>query len=659
MERVRYRIIQTLIGKRSYTLLLTLVILAMAPSNNVNTATDRYGGLCITTWNSRGLSASVPYLKELMRTSDVICLSEHWLHANRLNRLEEISDDFNVIARASVHSGASKYGITRGQGGVAILWRKSLGGISPMSQITHDRICGIRAQTNSGFILNIYSIYMPAPGCCDDFEITLDEVAEIINTGENGTCTLLCGDFNADMGYLGGKRSTRKPTKVGRTLDKFLNELDLVAINMTNITRGPLNTFNGGVGSSTIDYITIPKCMYNLVLRCEVLGDEIINTSDHFAVRCSLEVECAEAKGTCNVSPTRIKWDRVKKDTILTLYTNNVEDFARDVRINRNVHNLSSEQVDELIDNLVNTMVGVGDNLPKSKYKPNVRPYWNERLQQLKNIKVENFRKWVAIGRPKDENSPEWIAHKGSKKSFRKELKFIQREYEKHELESILTSAENDKNKFWRFIKRSRKAPKSNSHAVKNKEGVVVHDIESVVNVWRNHFKELSTEKHEVRFDANQYTMVTETVKQLCAEDDNQMFLEEPISRKEIRFAIKKLNKGKAAGYDQLTAEHLQHAGRHVDDLLAELFNRFIELEHVPSNFKIGTQIPLYKGKNTCSLDPNNYRGITLLTSLNKAQRALYVQCTYIVRTLYQPYVQCTYIVRTVPAGSIRNRYVV
>ena len=33
------------------------------------------------------------------------------------------------------------------------------------------------------------------------------------------------------------------------------------------------------------------------------------------------------------------------------------------------------------------------------------------------------------------------------------------------------------------------------------------------------------------------------------------------------------------------------------------------------------------------------------------AQRALYVQCTYIVRTLYQLYVQCTYIVRTVPAG--------
>ena len=33
------------------------------------------------------------------------------------------------------------------------------------------------------------------------------------------------------------------------------------------------------------------------------------------------------------------------------------------------------------------------------------------------------------------------------------------------------------------------------------------------------------------------------------------------------------------------------------------------------------------------------------------SQRALYVQCTYIVRTVGTMYVQCTYIVRTVPAG--------
>ena len=43
-----------------------------------------------------------------------------------------------------------------------------------------------------------------------------------------------------------------------------------------------------------------------------------------------------------------------------------------------------------------------------------------------------------------------------------------------------------------------------------------------------------------------------------------------------------------------------------------------IRAEYAPSNFRKGIQVPLYKGKNTCPLDPDNYRGITLLSSFNK-----------------------------------------
>ena len=112
-------------------------------------------------------------------------------------------------------------------------------------------------------------------------------------------------------------------------------------------------------------------------------------------------------------------------------------------------------------------MVSSGNKLPKSKFKPNIRPYWNDNLRVLKKIKVINFRKWVAKGRPKNDDNPEWINHKHSKKAFRKELKYVQREFERKELNSILASAECDKNKFWRLIKKSRKSPKSSSIAVK------------------------------------------------------------------------------------------------------------------------------------------------------------------------------------------------
>ena len=48
------------------------------------------------------------------------------------------------------------------------------------------------------------------------------------------------------------------------------------------------------------------------------------------------------------------------------------------------------------------------------------------------------------------------------------------------------------------------------------------------------------------------------------------------------------------------------------------LFNHVINLEYVPENLRRGIQVPLFKGKTLCSLDVNNYRGITLLTTLNK-----------------------------------------
>ena len=53
-------------------------------------------------------------------------------------------------------------------------------------------------------------------------------------------------------------------------------------------------------------------------------------------------------------------------------------------------------------------------------------------------------------------------------------------------------------------------------------------------------------------------------------------------------------------------------------ELLAHIFNMVIDLKYIPQCFRYGVQVPLFKGKDLCSLDPNNYRGITLLSTYNK-----------------------------------------
>ena len=53
-------------------------------------------------------------------------------------------------------------------------------------------------------------------------------------------------------------------------------------------------------------------------------------------------------------------------------------------------------------------------------------------------------------------------------------------------------------------------------------------------------------------------------------------------------------------------------------ELLAHIFNMVIDFEYIPKCFRYGVQVPLFKGKDLCSLDPNTYRGITLLSTYNK-----------------------------------------
>ena len=104
----------------------------------------------------------------------------------------------------------------------------------------------------------------------------------------------------------------------------------------------------------------------------------------------------------------------------------------------------------------------------------------------------------------------------------------------------------------------------------------------------------------------------------MAATHEISMSLKEPFCENELANNIRQLNSGKAPGHDFITTEHLRAAGIGMVSCLTKLFNIIVDIEYIPENFRRGIQIPLYKGKNTSSVDPNNYRGITLLSSFNK-----------------------------------------
>ena len=267
--------------------------------------------LRITSWNSRGITAAIPYLRCLLEDTDILSLSEHWLYNNTLYKLKEVCNDFLCYGRASRTASEENYGVRRGSGGVAIFWRKSISGISPLLNINHDRVCGVRIQTYDSSIINILSIYMPAAGSCEDLSTILDELSCIVESLEDGAANIITGDFNGDIGREGGPRGHRSAKRAGREVLKFMNKYEYIAANLLSKASGAIDTFTCHNGSSTLDYALIARAYTDSIISCYTCPDHPLNTSDHFPVKTTVKVQNFPRSVECDKSQSKLRWDKV------------------------------------------------------------------------------------------------------------------------------------------------------------------------------------------------------------------------------------------------------------------------------------------------------------------------------------------------------------
>ena len=580
-----------------------------------NTYMQVQNQISIACWNMRGFKSSVPYVRQLIKGNDVVLLSEHWLHANRLFLFDESFDGTEYFARSSRFSGADSYGTGRGQGGVAVIWRKDVGGVVPINDILHDRFCGIRLQTTSGVKLNIFSIYLPAAGCGEDIGCTLDELAGILETRDGDEKVILGGDFNGDVGVEGGPRGTREPTRHGEKVMNFVNEYNYHIANLDGKAAGPVDTFYGPTGSSCIDYFMVPNELKDMIHECKVIEEEPLNTSDHLPIRIVINLKsipCASTKGFLNRS---IKWNKLSDEQINTMYTVPLENSMQeldDVVVN------NPEQIDVLVNKLIDKIHLAAENLPRTSFRKHVKPYWSEGLSILKKEKILHYEIWKNAGRPRDSDNLLYRNYKTSKKNFLKTLHQLGKSYENDQMVEIMRSAELDKFYFWRQIKKVRGDKSAKVLAIKGSDDIVKHSVQDVLKVWKNHFHKIGTPVEDPRYDPIHFEQVNEFVRQKRCEKDGDQFSNDKFTVNEVMKSIKELNKGKAPGPDLVTTEHLVYAGIRVMNILTRIYNLMLDYEFIPKVFRRGTQVPLYKGKNSCSLKPTNYRGITLLSTLNK-----------------------------------------
>ena len=179
-------------------------VASLTTSSPTTHQSNHQSSLSITSWNCRGLKNAIPYLNHLISEgTDIIALSEHWLWPYQLQCLENIHPDFDGFgvsdSRLNEHSD-----LTRGCGGVGIIWRRSLLA-NPIKKIVSDRFCVLElslspSQTLEPRTLNVIPVYLPSSDhSLEEYAEYLTELTSIVSAIEGSAPVLLLGDFNAHL----------------------------------------------------------------------------------------------------------------------------------------------------------------------------------------------------------------------------------------------------------------------------------------------------------------------------------------------------------------------------------------------------------------------------------------------------------------------------
>jgi hypothetical protein len=95
-----------------------------------------------------------------------------------------------------------------------------------------------------------------------------------------------------------------------------------------------------------------------------------------------------------------------------------------------------------------------------------------------------------------------------------------------------------------------------------------------------------------------------------------------PFTADEIRKVISRLKNNKACGLDSVTNEYIKSTVEVLLPVYVKLFNIILTTGVIPNEWSTGVIKPIYKNKGN-KADPDNYRGITILSCLSKVFTAL------------------------------------
>ena len=190
------------------------------------------------------------------------------------------------------------------------------------------------------------------------------------------------------------------------------------------------------------------------------------------------------------------------------------------------------------------------------------------------------------------------LAYKTARKQAKREVaKARNKAYEK--LYENLQTKEGE-NELFKIAKQRNRQSKDvqQVRVIKCKTGEILMEEEKVKQRWKEYFDDLLNQENP----RERREMRTEETKRDV----------EDISV-EVRTALRKMKNGKAQGPDDIPVEVWIALGNNDVEFLVNFFNRLLQGEKMPDEWRRSVLVPLYKGKGDIK-ECGNYRGIKLMS---------------------------------------------
>ena len=573
--------------------------------------------LTLTSYNCRGAMSAAGYIDFLMSKCNILCIQEHHLFSEHKSFLTSLNTKFTgyvVVADENIGSSA----IRLRKGGLAILWQTSLDYCITTLNLPFqsDRISAIRVDMPNEAPLFIVNVYLPTTNThINEYRDCIHDLQVIVDWLTSEGMLIIYGDFNGQYGLRKGRRSSLPTSARGTVLREFLAYNNMYSTVCDEQCEGPIYTCWPGDSSynpSQIDHFVCCDNTSHHMERCFVHDDHVLNVSDHHPI--SLSVKCLATPCICAVPPIRYNWASSDK----LMYTQNLR--ANLAESDRHITTITD--IDRYVSDLQDSITkSVKSSVPVRKFRPYVRPFWDDDLRVLHREQYNFRQNWINEGRPRGPEFQTYVEYKCAKRRFARIFKLKQLEFYRKEYEDLENNANLDMKHLWKNVK-----PKqaSNSTASINVDGTIYNNPDDLCDMWKHYYQQLLNEQpsEKERYDEQHGLAMRNDVEHLNSifnnTDDATGTLIGDFTVNEIAIVCKGLPNNKASGYDTITYECVKYGGYELFKKLSYLFNNIVHFMYIPSALKHIIIIPLYKGKQKPKNSVNSYRGISLSPTLNK-----------------------------------------